>query len=285
MLVLKNAPFEVAEPLYYKYATALLSLEPKKTFESFLSKYAHGLSPVRLLPCIIHYEKIREIRRTEIPATVDLSHRQQAGSGGGVEESKICQDFTQIFSSDAQKEALFIDDEDVSIRYLASVVEQGCSCSAVWNYLVSLYIKLENEDPLHDFLASHVPESTILSEKSTEAHLAQRDYSSSTPLDLSFAMRAVLGSGRHFRSAIKLYMGLGMRQQAVELALSVDPTLAREIAQDSVDLEERKRLWLMIAKTAAGGGDGDGKDVVSRVVSVLRDCGHVLSIEDVLPFL
>jgi len=78
-----------------------------------------------------------------------------------------------------------------------------------------------------------------------------------------------------------------MRQQAVELALKVDPSLARELAQDSVELEERRRLWLMIAKNAASEGvDGGDVDVVSKVVSVLKDCGpDVLSIEDVLPFL
>ena len=74
-----------------------------------------------------------------------------------------------------------------------------------------------------------------------------------------------------------------MRQQAVELALKVDPSLARELAQDSVELEERKRLWLMIAKNAASEGvSGGDVDVVSKVVSVLKDCGpDVLSIEDV----
>ena len=74
-----------------------------------------------------------------------------------------------------------------------------------------------------------------------------------------------------------------MRQQAVELALKVDPSLARELAQDSVELEERRRLWLMIAKSAASEGvHGGDVDVVSKVVSVLKDCGpDVLSIEDV----
>jgi hypothetical protein len=43
----------------------------------------------------------------------------------------------------------------------------------------------------------------------------------------------------------------------------------------------------MIAKNAASDtSTRAGKDVVSRVVSVLKDCGpDVLSIEDVLPFL
>ena len=74
-----------------------------------------------------------------------------------------------------------------------------------------------------------------------------------------------------------------MRQQAVELALRVDPSLARELAQASVELEERRRLWLMIARSAASQGvSGGDVDVVSKVVSVLKDCGpDVLSIEDV----
>ena len=71
----------------------------------------------------------------------------------------------------------------------------------------------------------------------------------------------------------------------MELALKVDPSLARELAQDTIELEERKPLWLMIAKNAASEGvHGGDVDVVSKVVSVLKDCGpDVLSIEDVSP--
>jgi hypothetical protein len=77
-----------------------------------------------------------------------------------------------------------------------------------------------------------------------------------------------------------------MLQQAVELALKVDPSLARELAQESVDVDERRRLWLMIARSAATDNVRGGGDVVTKVVSVLKDCGpDVLSIEDVLPFL
>jgi hypothetical protein len=80
-----------------------------------------------------------------------------------------------------------------------------------------------------------------------------------------------------------------MRQQAAELALKLNPSLARELVQDSVELEERKSLCLIIAKNAASDTStraGKDVDVVSRVVSVLKSCGpDVLSIEDVLPFL
>jgi vacuolar protein sorting-associated protein 18 len=270
-----------------------LSLAPIATGESFSAKYSQGLSPVRLLPSIIHFEKVRGIRTNEKRAS-ELHGRQQIGSRGGVEESKDSQDVTQDIVIETncggypEDNRSCTDDEDVSMRYLASVVQQGCRSSAVWNYLVSLYIRLENEDPLYDFLASNIPDAPVPSDAKSILLANMHDNDSySIPLDLSFAMRAVLGSGRHFRSAIKLYMGLGMRQQAVELALKVDPALARKIAQDSVELDERKRLWLMIAKTAAtSSSDGEGKDVVSRVVSVLRDCGpEVLSIEDVLVFL
>lgn len=74
---------------------------------------------------------------------------------------------------------------------------------------------------------------------------------------------------------------------AVELALKVDPSLARELARQSYDKDEKKRLWLMIARNAADNSSSNsGKDVVARVVNVLKDCGRdVLSIEDVLPFL
>lgn len=117
---------------------------------------------------------------------------------------------------------------------------------------------------------------------------------SSPPLDMSHALRVVLKTGRHFRSAVQLYMGFGLRQQAVELALKVDPVLAREIARESVNKDEKKRLWLMIAKDAAlvsnqqehAHVSSGGKDVVAKVLLVLKDCGpDILSIEDVLPFL
>ena len=78
------------------------------------------------------------------------------------------------------------------------------------------------------------------------------------------------------------------------MALKVDPALAREIARESVNKDEKKRLWLMIARDAALVSNqqehahiaSGGKDVVAKVVSVLKDCGQdILSIEDVLPFL
>jgi len=295
--ILNDAPFELAESLYYKHAPVLLARAPVAAGESFLRRFAQGLSPMRLLPSIMHYEQNR-LEKARL-GTVDSSSPRLAASS--VSKSKLSlgikvdgavnspDGFELQVKSASSDRSSFVDESGVSTAYLEGVIEQGCRSSAVYSYLVSLYVKLDSEEPLLAFLTSHVPATTATTQASKKAMIAGAgaQHELSSPLDMSYALRTVLSSGRHFRSAIKLYMGLGMREQAVELALRVDPSLARTLAQDSVDLDERKRLWLMIAKNAASDGSTlGGKDVVSRVVSVLKDCGpEVLSIEDVLPFL
>jgi hypothetical protein len=254
---------------------------------------------MRLLPSIMNYEKTR-VDRARMKKAFEASNVKEAA--GGVEESKSAIDCLggpnespdgfEVKIEPGGKAGSFVDAASVSMKYLEGVIKQGCRSGAVFRYLMSLYTEMENEEPLYEFLSTHVPGTSTVVDAAKKAILAGdrphigADDTSSTPLDMSYALRAVLGTGRHFRSAIKLYMGFGMRPQAVELALKVDPSLARQLAQGSVELDERKRLWLMIAKTAASDGTRGGKDVVSRVVSVLKDCGpDVLSIEDVLPFL
>lgn len=293
--ILEDAPFELAEPLYYKHASVFLSKAPSAAVDSFLSKYEQGLSPSRLLPSVMNYEKSR-LERARLRRAESLD-----GSSTPVEESKefdLNVDGAQ-FSADGIELRVtqapirapsFVDDANAATRYLESVIKRGCKVGAIHSYLVSLYSKMDDEEPLLSFLTNHLPASSYASDASRKALLSGErgpDSALRGPLDMSYALRTVLSSGRHYRSAIKLYMGFGMRQQAVELAMKVDPSLARELAQESVELEERKRLWLMIAKHAAkDGASRGGKDVVSRVVSVLKDCGpDVLSIEDVLPFL
>jgi vacuolar protein sorting-associated protein 18 len=242
------------------------------------------------------YESIRSARKRAQGEQAKLEAK------GGVEESKSDNNRYSIggpnessdgfeikFEADLNV-ASFVDDSTVAIKYLEGVISQGCRHGAVFRYLLSLYIAMEDEEPLLEFLSQHVSGSNSIIDAAKRAILRgespNAENLSNAPLDISYALRAVLKSGRHFRSAIKLYMGFGMRQQAVELALKVDPSLARNLAQGSIEPEERKRLWLMIAKSSATDGSRGGKDVVSRVVSVLKDCGpDVLSIEDVLPFL
>jgi len=306
--ILNAAPFELAEPLYYRHGSTLMARAPGLAGTSFLTRYANGLAPTRLLPSIMHYEKRRSERAKKMEESRKIAQELTGmGGSGGVVETKdgdgSDQNRGEARNSSTSLEAFggstgaFVDDPDVSIKYLEGVINQGCRQSSIFSFLISLYVKLEDEDPLYRFLSVHVPTTTTFADAAMNAlmtcdlsrnHnlLVIGDEEFSVPLDMSYALRTVLSSGRHFRSAIKLYMGFGMRQQAVELALKVDPSLARELAQESTEMQERKRLWLMIARHAASSGSRGGKDVVSKVVSVLRDCGpDVLSIEDVLPYL
>lgn len=291
--VLNDAAFEQAEHVYYKHASVLLARAPAAAGESFLLRYQDGLSPSRILPAIMKYESIRSARKKA------QDEQAQLEAGDGTEETKVnsrysiggpneSNDGFEIKFEAHLNVASFVEDSTVAIKYLEGVISQGCRHGSVFRYLLSVYIGMEDEEPLYDFLSTHVSGSTSIIDATKRALLRgdNVEHYSSTPLDIGYALRAVLKSGRHFRSAIKLYMGFGMRQQAVELALKVDPSLARNLAQGSTEPEERKRLWLMIAKASTADGSRGGKDVVSRVVSVLKDCGpDVLSIEDVLPFL
>jgi len=290
--ILNDAPFELAEPLYYKHALTLLGSAPVVAGKSFLSRYTHGLSPTRLLPAIMHYERVRMDR-------VKSKHAAHISRGknpfGRVDEGKVNEfhhdshtyaDMGNRVLYGASTTGIFVDDPNVSQRYLEGVITLGCRSSAIYSFLISLYVKMDDEEPLYRFLSTHVTSSSFSSGGASSTQGFDGG-NAGGPLDMSYALRTILRSGRHFRSAIKLYMGFGMRQQAVELGLKVDPALARELAQESVELEERRRLWLMIAKNAASEGVSRADaDVVSKVVSVLKDCGpDVLSIEDVLPFL
>ena len=266
--VLGDAPFEQAEPFFYKHAFALLARAPMAAAKCFLAKYSEGLSPSKLLPSFMHYERRRKQMKNEGNMVIT-----ESVSDSSVQiEGKLSYDGVELRIDTPSREA-FLDDESPTVKYLEGAIKLGCKSTSVFNYLIILFSDMEDEVPLHRFLSTHLP------------NRPSKTYKAS-PLDMPYALRVVLKTGRHFRSAVKLYMAFGMRQQAVELAIKVDPDMAREIARESITAEEQKRLWLMIARNAAAGGMIDGKDVVVNVASVLNDCGpDVLSIEDVLPFL
>mmetsp|Transcript_9411 Transcript_9411/g.13793 ORF Transcript_9411/g.13793 Transcript_9411/m.13793 type:complete len:1459 (-) Transcript_9411:270-4646(-) len=324
--VLNESPIEKAEPFYYKHAFTLLSRAPMQTCKSFLSRYSHGLSPTKLLPSLMQYERKRceyllsgskhnNLHRNQ--QKQGTSHTSNLSSPRKNNNVDVHMNKTRTVTNDEVEVQIdaaatttptkpnkslthFINDENAAVKYLEGIINAGCQHVAIYNYLISLYSSMEDEAPLFRFLTAQVKPNSSPS-TSQNISLASAALGSNagqnptedfanTPLDMSYALRKILNTGRHFRSAVKLYMAFGLRNQAVELALKVDPALARELAREAVGKEEKKRLWLMIARNAAmnksGRGGGGGKDVVANVVSVIKDCGpDVLSIEDVLPFL
>ena len=273
--VLSDAPLEQAEPFYYKHAFVLLSRAPALAAQSFLARFKDGINPNKLLPALMRYERKREEERTKhtktnVPSLEEVD-RIHAIDSFGVTAGEV-----EVRIDDNKS---FVDDDQAVITYLKGCITLGCTSTAIFNYLASLLVKIEDEDPLYDFLSQHIVTTISVSGGKPRQK---------SPLDLPYTLRLLLQSGRHFRSVIKLYMGLGMRQRAVELAIKVDPDTAKELAKDSMDHDEKKRLWLMIARNAANDASVDGteKSVVSKVLNVLKECGpDILSIEDVLPFL
>uniref|UniRef100_A0A7S1YDZ5 Pep3/Vps18 RING C-terminal domain-containing protein n=1 Tax=Grammatophora oceanica TaxID=210454 RepID=A0A7S1YDZ5_9STRA len=289
--LLNEAPFETAETYYYLHASTLLSRAPLASSKSFLSRYSRGLSPTKLLPSYMHYEKQREEwrKRSGGSSSKEKASRQSFTVEGGEaphhDNALAAEEGVEIRMERVARGGSLVDDETASITYLEGVIKLGCRDSAIFSYLISLYVAMEDEEPLWKFLTTHVPAASAVADATKRSFTASQEDLLSSPLDMSYTLRTILSTGRHFRSAIRVYMGFGMRQQAVELALKVDPTLARDMAGESTDPEEQKRLWLMIARNAAGDSRGS-RDVVAKVVAVLKDCGpDILSIEDVLPFL
>jgi hypothetical protein len=306
--ILNDTPLRIAEPYYYRYACMLMSHSPPAASRSFLSRYSQGLSPAKLLPSLMEYERRRREFRAEaasrLPSIYSPYTENTSIAEGESDLNVLHEEFSKSFTDSGavmnsgvevhiKPSGSFVDDDTATIKYLEGVIKLGCRNSSVFSYLISLYVAMDDEEPLLKFLKVHVPAASTAAEATRKAMLTSsreklhqlKDTLSGSPLDMSYALRTILNTGRHFRSAIRLYMGFGLRQQALELALKVDPTLARDLAREATDHEEKKRLWLMIARSAADDRLG-GTDVVSNVVSVLKDCGsEVLSIEDVLPFL
>lgn len=180
----------------HKYASTLLSRVPTSAATSFVGRFTEGLNENKLLPHFMHYEQ----------------RRKSNNNLSAVESGSIASYST------------FVNDPNASITYMEGVIKLGSQSRAIFNYLTSLYAGLEDEGPLFRFLSAHVPPAA--SPVSTGGGvgaliLKQAEEERNCLLDKGYALRTILRTGRHFRSAVKLYMGFGMRQQAVELALKV----------------------------------------------------------------
>lgn len=78
---------------------------------------------------------------------------------------------------------------------------------------------------------------------------------------------------------------MSMHEEAVALALQVDPELAMAEADKVEDDEElRKKLWLMIAKHVVEQEKGTKRENIRKAIAFLKETDGLLKIEDILPF-
>lgn len=101
---------------------------------------------------------------------------------------------------------------------------------------------------------------------------------SSIPYDLKYALRICTEYGLE-KACVHLYSIIKMYEEAVDLALTFDVELAKDIADKTDSNEElRKKLWLKIAKHVV-----DKEKDVKKATQFLQEC-ELLKIEDILPF-
>lgn len=157
------------------------------------------------------------------------------------------------------------------IRYLEHCVHSlNNEDPGIHNLLLSLYAKQEDDSALLRFLQSKFSKV--------------RENSPEFFYDPKYALRLCLKEKR-MRACVHIYSMMSMHEEAVALALQVDPELAMAEADKVEDDEElRKKLWLMIAKHVVGQEKGTKRENIRKAIAFLKETDGLLKIEDILPF-
>ncbi|KAM7275887.1 hypothetical protein ACFE04_017753 [Oxalis oulophora] len=140
----------------------------------------------------------------------------------------------------------------------------------VHNLLLSLYAKQEDDSSLLRFLQYKFGKG--------------RENGPDFFYDPKYALRLCLKEKR-MRACVHIYSMISMHEEAVALALQVDPELAMAEADKVEDDEElRKKLWLMVAKHVVEQEKGTKRENIRKAIAFLTETDGLLKIEDILPF-
>ncbi|KAF5949151.1 hypothetical protein HYC85_015108 [Camellia sinensis] len=140
----------------------------------------------------------------------------------------------------------------------------------VHSLLLSLYAKQEDDSALLRFLQC----------KFGKGQLSGPEFF----YDPKYALRLCLKEKR-MRACVHIYSMMSMHEEAVALALQVDPELAKAEADKVEDDEDlRKKLWLMVAKHVVEQEKGTKRENIRKAIAFLRETDGLLKIEDILPF-
>ncbi|KAH3742880.1 vacuolar protein sorting protein 18 [Pelomyxa schiedti] len=151
--------------------------------------------------------------------------------------------------------------ENQAIRYLEYSIRTNHD-PAVHNYLLSLYAQQKDETALQKFLNDQP-----------------------AFYDPKYALRLCTKLDKK-RACVVIYSNMHMFEEAVDLALLEDLSLAKLHAGKPDDEILKKRLWLKIAQFVVKQcTKGDNKAAnIKTVMLFLRECEKLLKIEDILPF-
>ncbi|CAN1220519.1 Vacuolar sorting protein 18, partial [Linum perenne] len=140
----------------------------------------------------------------------------------------------------------------------------------IHNLLLSLYAKQEDDSALLRFLQCKFGKG--------------RENGPDFFYDPKYALRLCLKEKR-MRACVHIYSMMSMHEEAVALALQVDPELAMAEADKVEDDEDlRKKLWLMVAKHVIEQEKGTKRENIRKAIAFLKETDGLLKIEDILPF-
>ena len=145
------------------------------------------------------------------------------------------------------------------------------SSSAIHNLAIALY----SQDPNESLLVGFIKKSA-------------REAVGDLCFDGKYALRLIRERGRH-RACVVMLCVLGLYEDAVHLALSMDLDLAKSVAQ-SPELEDevmKRKLWLAIARHVIQYEEKERRDPevsINKAVALLEEAGDLIRIEDILPF-
>lgn len=158
----------------------------------------------------------------------------------------------------------------------------------VIKYLEFCVNRLQNEDPgIHNLLlslyAKQEDDSALLRFLQCKFGKGQ-DNGPEFFYDPKYALRLCLKEKR-MRACVHIYSMMSMHEEAVALALQVDPELAMTEADKVEDDEDlRKKLWLMVAKHVIEQEKGTKRENIRKAIAFLKETDGLLKIEDILPF-
>ncbi|KAG8642377.1 vacuolar sorting protein 18 [Manihot esculenta] len=157
------------------------------------------------------------------------------------------------------------------IKYLEFCVHQlHNEDPGIHNLLLSLYAKQEDDGALLRFLQCKFGKG--------------RENGPDFFYDPKYALRLCLKEKR-MRACVHIYSMMAMHEEAVALALQVDPELAMAEADKVEDDEDlRKKLWLMVAKHVIEQEKGTKRENIRKAIAFLKETDGLLKIEDILPF-
>ncbi|KAK0168771.1 hypothetical protein PV327_002541 [Microctonus hyperodae] len=147
------------------------------------------------------------------------------------------------------------------VKYLEfCVYKQSCPDQAIHNFLLSLYTKYKQDEVMR-YIGSQGQDITMVH------------------YDVHYALRLCQEAGLT-EACVQLSALLGLWTTAVDLALTINVDLAKQIAAmpSHNDNELKKKLWLKIAEHVVR-----ERDDIQQAMEFLQQC-DLVRIEDILPF-